>query len=303
MSSYRPKFSFSETNEIWSFSKWMLLGSVGKYLSSRGGELILGRLMPMSQLGVYKLGVEISAMPTNEIIFPFSRALVPGLVKIKDDHQRLLNAFYQSVSAMSLIVIPVAIGFGLVAEQFVPLFLGGGEKWSAVAPIVEVLVYSQAIISLYSLSGNLLVVIGKIKYTSILIWLRAVITLTSIYPLYNSWGIEGVLWFQVFVSLIFFMANNYLVVKEADVRFMLIINCFWRPVLASFVMSVLVNTVIQPIDSLLILLFSKIVLGFLSYICVLFLLWFISGKPDGFERKILEGINSVLVKKKCIRKG
>ncbi len=64
-------------------------------------------------------------MAIYEVQHPFGRALIPGLVKIKDDHDQLIGAYLKALGMLTLVAVPVALGFGWVAKEFIPIFLGG----------------------------------------------------------------------------------------------------------------------------------------------------------------------------------
>ena len=91
MVSYKPSFSFSKLDEIWGFSKWILVRNLADYVSRDGDLFMLSSLTTAGMVGYYRWGTELSFMTISEVQQPFSRVLVPSLVKIKNDHVRLID--------------------------------------------------------------------------------------------------------------------------------------------------------------------------------------------------------------------
>ena len=187
--SFRPKFSFKKISEIWGFSQWVLIRNVAQYISEKGDLLFLAMLTTPTRIGYYKWGTELSFIAISEVQQPFGRALVPGLVKIKDDHDRLIGAYLKALGMLTLVAVPVALGFGGVAKEFIPIFLGGGDKWLPVVPLVEGLVFYAMFTSLYTTSVNFLTITGNVKYTAYMFWVQALVTIAVLYPAYHLAGL------------------------------------------------------------------------------------------------------------------
>ena len=229
---FRPKFSFKEISDIWGFSQWVLVRNIAEYISTQGDLIVLSILATPTKIGFYKWGTELSFMAITEIQQPFTRALVPGLVKIKHDHDRLIGAYLKALSMMTLVAVPAALGFGAVAEELIPLFLGGGDKWLPVVPLIEALVFFSMCTAMYGISGSLLAISGNVKYVAYIYWVQAVTTIATIYPAFYFAGIQGVAFSRALIGIIMFFVVSMLVVQRCQVRFGQIFNVVWRPVMA-----------------------------------------------------------------------
>ena len=291
MINFRPKFSFAKIADIWGFSQWILVRNVAEYISSQGDLLILSILSTPAKVGYYKWGIELSFMTITEIQQPFSRALVPGLAKIKDDYDRLIAAYLKALSMMTIIAVPVALGFGAVGQELIPIFLGGGDKWLPVVPLIEALVFYSMCTSMYGISGSLLTITGNVKYTAYIYWVQALVTVITIFPAYFAAGILGIAYSRVLIGIIMFFVVSFLVVNRCQVKFRRIMENVWRPTLAGTAMfAVLVNISTFLVLESWILLIIKIILGVILYILFTFALWWLSGRPDSAEQSLLESL-------------
>lgn len=299
MMSFRPKFSFKEISDIWGFSQWILVRNIAQYISTQGDLIILSFFSTPVKIGYYKWGTELSFMAITEIQQPFSRALVPGLVKIKDDHDRLIAAYLKALSMMTMVAVPVALGFGAVAHEIIPLFLGGGDKWMPVVPLIEALVFFAMCTSMYGISGSLLTITGNVKYTAYIYWVQALVTVVTIYPAFHYAGILGIAYSRALIGIVMFFVVSSLVVKRCQVSFSQIITVIWRPVISGVIMFVLLLNIsnLWGLNSMTLLIF-KVVFGAVIYTSLVLFLWLLAGKPATYEEIFVQKIRAGVVSKK-----
>jgi len=286
--SFRPKFSFKKISEIWGFSQWVLVRNMAEYISERGDLLLLSILTTPTKIGYYNWGTELSFMVISEVQHPIGRALIPGLVKIKDDHDRLISAYLKAMGILALVSVPAALGFGGVAQEFIPIFLGGGDKWLPVVPLVEGLVIYAMFAVLYSTSVHFLTITGNVKYTAYIFWVQALVTIAALYPAYRLAGLEGVAYSRAFIGLIMFFVVSLLVAQKSQVTFRQIVIVVWRPVVAGVMMYILLINVSSPwlLENWLVLII-KIILGAALYVSFILILWWLAGKPESGEKTLL----------------
>ena len=282
--SYKPKLSFSKFDEIWGFSKWILVRNIAQYINNQGDILLLSMMTTTSKLGFYRWGSELSLMAITEIQQPFSRALTPGLAKIKDDHPRLISAYLKALSTMTLVAVPFALGFGAVANELIPLFLGGGDKWLPVVPIAEALVFFAMFTSMYGVSGSLLTINGFVKYTAATFWIQAIVTIATLYPAFYLADLEGVAQARIFIGFVMFVIISNIVSAKCDVAMIAILQAVWRPIVSGLLMYFFVINLgaFIPLTEAY-LLISKIVIGAMLYSVCLLLLWLVVGAPKTIE--------------------
>jgi len=285
---HRPRFSLEKFSDIWGFSQWILIRNVAQYFSREGDKFILAALVSPTQMGFYKWGTELSSMTITEIQQPFSRALLPGLAKIKDDKERLNSAYLSALNIMTFVAVPVALGFGAISNELIPIFLGGGDKWLPVVPLIEALVFYAMLVSMYGISGSLLLISGNVKYTAYMFWIQAIIILMSIYPAYLYYDLEGVAYSRAIIGIIMFFVVSLMVVQCCNVKMSGILSAIWRPVVAGLIMFfVLIEFVNLPTYSDVVILALKVLVGGGVYSVTIMLLWLLSGKPDSAEAKTL----------------
>ena len=297
MCHYRPRFTLNKFSDIWGFSQWVLVRNFADYISQQGDILLLSGMTTTTNLGFYRWATELSFMAVTEVQQPFSRVLVPALVKLKTEPTRLIAAYLKALSAMTLVAIPVALGFGAVSQELIPIFLGGGDKWLPIVPIINGLVFFAMATAMYGTSINLLTITGNVKYIAYISWFTAAITVASLYPAYQYLGLIGIAYSRIFIGILTFIIVSVLVSNRCGVAIMDIIAAIWRPVFSGIVMYF---TLLQLSDMLTVapwlILVIKIMVGAVIYTSLTLALWYLAGKPATMEADIINKIKTKLIK-------
>jgi lipopolysaccharide exporter len=288
---YRPKFSLKKFSDIWSFSQWLLVRNIADYISEQGDLLLLSLFTTPKNIGFYRWSTELSFMAISEVQEPFERAIVPAMAKIKDNQDRLIGAYLKAMSMLALVATPCAFGFGGVALEFIPIFLGGGNKWLPVIPLVEGLVIYAMFTSLYVTSIDLLTVSANVKYTAYIYWAQALVTIASLYPAFILLGLEGVAYSRALIGFIMFFVVSRTVVRRCQVEFHQIVAATWRPVVAGGVMYIVLVNIsgLWLLENWLILII-KIILGAIIYVSLMLILWWLAGRPESGEKTLLDSV-------------
>ena len=143
---YRPRLSLSKAGDIFSFSQWLMVANIGRYIDSRIDQLVLGGRVSAESLGLYSAANDIASTPTSDFLAPLNRVLFPKFVQFQNSPAVLQDAFTMALSILALIALPIATGIALTAPLFVPLLLG--PRW---VDAVTLLAYSPSL-ALYTLS-------------------------------------------------------------------------------------------------------------------------------------------------------
>ena len=134
---YRPSFTVAAWRRVVDFSGWLMGVGLMAALNNKLDSLILGRAANTSAAGHYFMGQQFAELPTREIAFPVTRAIYPGLSELQGEPERMRLAFLAGVEALAAVAMPAAVGFALVAADFLPLLVGAG--WDDAALVVAII--------------------------------------------------------------------------------------------------------------------------------------------------------------------
>jgi lipopolysaccharide exporter len=282
----RPKPSFEEIRRIWSFSQWSLLKGGGKYVMAHADRIILGRVSTADVVGNYTVAREVAAMAISEISAPVNRVLGPGFSSLQADPTRLDHAIRKTMSALAAITMPVGVGLALTAEELVTLLLGG--DWITAVPILQILALSSAFSTLQALLGNALTVLGYIRTSTSITWIRATLFLAFGIPAARYYGPVGIATAFFFTQFVAFLITIAIFPRRVQFqqRFPFLAGLA-RPVISTIGMAIAVLYVAQwTLGGPLISAIAKVGTGIAVYGSLLTITWKLAGSPDGIERII-----------------
>ncbi len=187
----RPKFTFDKTKffEIIHGGKWLTLAGIFDYLYLNLDNIVIGRLLGASNLGLYMRAYGISLLPITEISDVFNQTTFPIYVKIHTEKSRLYKAFLKTLSTVSILVIPAGLLFFLFPNNLIILILG--EKWLPAAPVLQVLALYGII---RAITRTTIGLFYSLKRQDIITRITGVNLLglsLTIIPFINKWGVIG----------------------------------------------------------------------------------------------------------------
>lgn len=292
MHPYRPRFSLARFRDLWSYSQWMLVRSIGHFAEMRADEVIVAGLGSTRQMGLYTVAAEIGRLPGSEISAPLNQALVPGFAKIQHDTHRLATAYLNVLGTVSAVTIPAGIGLALVAQEAVPILLG--RQWMDAVPLLVFLAISGAVRTGESLSISLFLGAGRPKFAAASSWLSAALLVGLALPLVGTHGAEGVAMAALAGGVVLMLFIFRSVTRVAKITVPHIVARLWRPLAASALMAVAVLAVPESGGGALVDLIVKVSVGVTVYCAALLLAWRLAGCPDGAERFYLDQLRTRL---------
>ena len=291
MSSYRPKFSFSKIKELFSFSKWLFFNNIIQFLNTKSPELLIGKILTPSAVGLFSISTEISNMATSELVSSVNRASYPGYSIVAKDIERLKELYRGVLGSIAIWVLPAGIGLASISEIFVSCFFG--HKWLGMENVLIYLALASMLFALNSNSGYIFLATAKPQVTTFISLSRVLVFIPLFIFGANHYGVDGaakaVLCASVFVFIIYsIVLCNYLSISFADY-----FSVFFKPFLSSFVMALMlrifVNYEFNMPDYL--YLIVLVFCGALVYITIDIFLWSILGSKIGPEKKVVDFIS------------
>lgn len=186
-----PNFSFSTyyLKIILRRGRWITASNAFNYLFHNLDNIVVGKLLGTSSLGIYQMAYKISMLPITEVADVISRVTFPVYIKIAGDSRRLRKAFLKTMILTSLIVIPFTFLVFYFSREVVILLLG--EDWLSAVPVLKVLAVFGGIRAISGSTSALFLAVEKQEYVMV-VTLVSVMGLTiSIIPLVTYYGVIG----------------------------------------------------------------------------------------------------------------
>lgn len=295
MSAFRPKASLARFEQIWSFSKWNLLASVGGYLNGGLGRFVIGKRENAATLGAFSVGEEIAMMPTSELLAPLGRVMFPVFAEARHDPPKMLHVLTLALAVQSLIAMPAGIGLALVADDAIPILLG--LNWTSAVPFVQIIGLASIATALSHSGLYMLAALGRMKTVAAIAWARVVMLLLLVVVVFPDAGARGVAW-SVLATAYAGLVILHILARHVVAGFggRDTLRHIWRPLLATGIMAASVLAVSKLLDGAPALprLILQIGTGACSYTLIVFALWRFAGSPDGAERYLLDKLGAGL---------
>ena len=170
MHPYRPRISFAKMSEIWSFSIWIFVRSMGGYFLGQVDVIAVGGATGASSMGRYTIAKDVAYSPTTEIVAPLIWVLFPVMARYQHDPVQLRQLYLRMLGWSLVIGASTGIGIWLVAPDMVRLVLG--QKWVSITPLVGWLAITASIEVMNNSTFTTLDVIGAPRLGAQLQWLR-----------------------------------------------------------------------------------------------------------------------------------
>lgn len=287
MHPYRPRICFRKASEVWSFSGWMLIESLGSYFTLQLDRLFIPNIGLTSALGHYHVGADLARMPTFEAFVPLNRAFLPSYARLRDAPGEMIKNFVNVLSVAAIICIPVSTGFSIVADDAVRFIYGA--KWIEMIPVVSWISLNAGVLALLSTFYPALQAIGSARLAASITFLHAFLLLAGLGLLHSRFNnIGGIAMIRTLVSLAVIPFAIYVMRRVIQVTLAQMLGAVWRPLLAA---AAMVGVLLYAMPDMHMLpvgmkLLIRIMSGGAVFVLTLGLSWWLAGRPPGAEQAL-----------------
>jgi O-antigen/teichoic acid export membrane protein len=207
---YRPgiKIDREGFQELFGFGKWVFTSGILVFLVTQGDDILLGKLLGVTALGLYQMAYTLANLPATEVTHMISKITFPAYSKFQEDLPRLREAYLKVLQFTTFVSFPLAGGIFVFASDFIRIFLG--NKWMPMVPAVQVLVLAGLVRSIAATTGPIFHATGKPRIDTTWQIVRLLVLSAFIYPLTLRWGILGTataVFLSIFVATIGFLVE------------------------------------------------------------------------------------------------
>jgi lipopolysaccharide exporter len=189
-----PRFNFlkSRAQEIFANARGLNLSAILSYLNENIDNLLVGKVVGTTGLGIYSNGYSLSHKFTLQFAKSVQYGTFPIFVKISDEKKRLQRAFWKSSLVSLGIFAIVSIPFMLFPAFVVQIF--AGDQWGAVVPILRPLVVASLIQSFVAMSTALFTATKNYTWLNGMMFINFVSLVALVVILGSQYGLQGSVW-------------------------------------------------------------------------------------------------------------
>ena len=223
---FRPRFEIDKKSlaELMKFARGMFGLPVLTMLSLQGPVLILGKVIPNSELGLYFYAATLALFPVDMYTKIISPVLLPAFSEKQDDNRNLCRRLLHTTQWTASFVLPL-IAFMICCAPELLLFAFGGEYVAMVVPYavlcLQVLLRNEAGV----LTGMYLAV-GRPNLQRRFALIRAVAIVGLLYPTALYFGTLGVAVLIVSCSIVVLSMQAFVCRKVINLRLDRYVRCY-----------------------------------------------------------------------------
>ena len=188
-------------------------------------------------MGIYRTAWKSVELIAQGTIMPFSTVSLPTLAKLQSDPAAFRNAYLRIVAVSAAISFPCIVGFGLLADQLIPLIYGA--QWEPSVPVAQVLTFLVVPYALNFFADPALTAIGRadVIFRLALVQLAGTVVFCS---LAAPFGLTAVAMAYVVRSYLTLALQLWLFNRATSVRPLVVLRAIAPPVAAVATMAVAV---------------------------------------------------------------
>lgn len=207
-----------------------------RYAGSNADNVIIGKMYGTAPLGVYSRAYNLLLLPLRQVEMPVGRIAIPVLSYLQDQPERYRRYYRTAVTGLSLVAMPVVAALAALSHEVIAILLG--PRWSAVAPIFQVLAIAGILQIVSSPNRWIFTSTGRTGRQAVWALISQPILIGS-FVVGAPWGVVGISWAYTIATLVMLIPAFLWAVKDSPLRIGDVWAAAWRSlVLAGLVFGV-----------------------------------------------------------------
>jgi O-antigen/teichoic acid export membrane protein len=189
-----PIWDRSKASELLKFGKWVsAMGVLGLFVL-RGDDMVIGKYLGVSALGLYAVAYELANVPATHVTHVIGKVSFPAYSRLHNAGARaeLREMFFRVAKATLLITAPISAFIFLGIESIVEHILG--SSWQPIIPLVKILVVAGFVRSTVALATGIFHGAGRPHLDFWMNLPRFILLVGLIVPACAFFGLEGACW-------------------------------------------------------------------------------------------------------------
>lgn len=185
----RPQLERQALRELTFFGGGFFLGRIFAYIGEQADNVIVGRWLGSSALGLYSRAYQLLVFPVGLFGNALKVVLMPSMARLQNEPERLVPVYRRAVMLMALVFLPISVaGLVLGREAVLSLF---GSQWTGVILPFQVLAVGIFFRASYTISDAMAQSIGAVYRRAGFAAVFALLTVVGAL-IGQNWGIVGV---------------------------------------------------------------------------------------------------------------
>ena len=265
---WRPSLhiDMGPVKRMFRFSVKILFTNIINTLSQHLLTFIFGHLFHINTVGNYSQANKWNAMASSTISNTLGQVAQTVLVSVEDERERELRIFRKMLRLTAFLSFPALFGLSLVSREFILCLLK--DKWADAIPLLQILCVGGAFLPFYTLYQNLAITNRR---SDLYMWcnIAQIVAQLAIVLLLSRYGIMVIVYAYTAFTIGWLLVWQLIARRLIGLRFWHLLLDTMPFMLAALAVMVATYFLTITIDSLPLLLISRIVLAALLYFAVM----------------------------------
>ena len=133
---FKLKFGFfiTEWKSLFGFGSGMILLKIANFCNNNGVNLLLGKILSASSLGIFDRANYIKNLPSKYLGHVLDRIMFPVMSELQDENIRIFKVYQHGLGLSNALMMPLSVFLIFNAREIVLILLG--ENWmESVVPL------------------------------------------------------------------------------------------------------------------------------------------------------------------------
>lgn len=175
--------------DLFSYGVGLTLIRIYNFISGFGIMLEIGKLVPIKTLGTFERSYRITNIPVRYLGDMIQKVMMPFMVKINDEDDKLFAFFYRSMAFSNALLLPISAFAFVFCKPIVLILLG--SKWSDAVLPMQILFISLPF-RITTKVSDVLMRAKNLVYKNANRKLQYVIVLCVSVYFASQWGLTGI---------------------------------------------------------------------------------------------------------------
>ncbi len=220
------------------------------------------------------------------------RVVYPGYAAVADDRKKLASSFLMVQGTIVMLTLPAGMSIVMLADPIVKLLLG--PNWLTTISLIQILGLYGVVTVFQTTNISIFDVLGKPHWGAALKGVEVLILLPTMFTLFSlDYGLVGSAWLVFGVHALMIPLGMLLIGRLLGIGFRDRLAVAWRPVLATAIMVATLKWISHvsgpavSASAAALQLAIALSIGVIVFILAIYILWKISGMPNGPEKMLL----------------
>lgn len=146
-------------NYLFGYGSKLLLSGLLDVTYNNLYQIIIGKKFSPAVVGQFTQANQLASVPAGTLTGIIQRVTFPLFSQLQDNPEKMENAYRLTLKMAAMVIFPLIVGLGLIAEPLLTALLG--TQWQAAAELLSVLCLGYMLYPIHSINLNLLQVTGR----------------------------------------------------------------------------------------------------------------------------------------------